>query len=84
MRPSEQIKKASSFFTLIKELNMNKKLLCAALLAGLGMAQAVSAQDFDDRWYVAGGTGVNFQDTDRDTEDSIYATLGFGKFFTPN
>ena len=63
---------------------MNKKLLCAALLAGLGMAQAVSAQDFDDRWYVSGGTGVNFQDTDRDTEDSIYATLGFGKFFTPN
>ena len=63
---------------------MNKKLLCAALLAGLGVAQAVSAQDFDDRWYVSGGTGVNFQDTDRDTEDSIYGTLGFGKFFTPN
>ena len=63
---------------------MNKKLLCAALLAGLGMAQAVSAQDFDDRWYVSGGTGVNFQDTDRNTEDSIYATLGFGKFFSPN
>ena len=41
---------------------MNKKLLCAALLAGLGMAQTVSAQDFDDRWYVSGGTGVNFQD----------------------
>lgn len=63
---------------------MNKKLLCAALLAGLGVAQAVSAQDFDDRWYVSGGTGVNFQDGDRETEDSIYGTLGFGKFFTPN
>ena len=37
---------------------MNKKLLCAALLGGLGVAQAASAQDFDDRWYVAGSTGV--------------------------
>ena len=49
---------------------MNKKLLCAALLGGLGVAQAASAQDFDDRWYVAGSTGVNFQDNDRGTEDS--------------
>ena len=63
---------------------MNKKLLCAALIGGLGVAQAVSAQDFDDRWYVAGSTGVNFQDSDRGTEDAIFGTLGFGKFFTPN
>src|SRR6476660_5041711 len=72
------------FLFLIKELNMNKKLLCAALLGGLGVAQAASAQDFDDRWYVSGSTGVNFQDTDRNTEDSIFATLGFGKFLNPN
>ena len=63
MRPSERLKMTIGFFTLIKELNMNKKLLCAALLGGLGVAQAASAQDFDDRWYVAGSTGVNFQDT---------------------
>ena len=63
---------------------MNKKLLCAALLCGLGVAQAAAAQTFDDRWYVAGSTGVNFQDDDRDTEDSILATLGFGKFLNPN
>jgi len=63
---------------------MNKKLLCAALLAGLGVAQAASAQDFDDRWYVAGSVGVNFQDTDRGTEDSPFATLGMGKFLNPN
>ena len=82
MRPSEN--ESDGFFTLIKELNMNKKLLCAALIGGLGVAQAVSAQDFDDRWYVAGSTGVNFQDSDRGTEDAIFGTLGFGKFFTPN
>ncbi len=63
---------------------MNKKLLCAALLGGLGLAQVASAQEFDDRWYVSGSTGVNFQDDDRHTEDSIFGTLGFGKFLTPN
>ena len=63
---------------------MNKKLLCAALLGSLGMAQAASAQEFDDRWYISGSTGVNFQDEDRGTEDSIFGTLGFGKFLNPN
>ena len=62
---------------------MNKKLLCAALLGSLGLAQAASAQEFDDRWYVSGSTGVNFQDKDRHTEDSLFGTLGFGKFLTP-
>ncbi len=61
---------------------MNKKLLCAALLGGLGLAQAASAQEFDDRWYVSGSTGVNFQDNDRNTEDSMFGTLGFGKFLS--
>ena len=63
---------------------MNKKLLCAALLGSLGMAQAASAQGFDDRWYISGSTGVNFQDEDRRTEDSLFGTLGFGKFLNPN
>ena len=61
---------------------MNKKLLCAALLGGLGLAQAASAQEFDDRWYVSGSTGVNFQDSDRRTEDALFGTIGFGKFLT--
>jgi OOP family OmpA-OmpF porin len=73
------------FLILIKELNMNKKLLCAALFAGLGMmAQAASAQDYDGRWYVAGSTGVNFQDSDRATHDTEFVTLGFGRFLSPN
>ncbi|MEO5566453.1 MAG: OmpA family protein [Luteimonas sp.] len=63
---------------------MNKKLLCAALVAGLGVAHVASAQTFDDRWYVSGSTGVNFQDAQRGTEDSQFYTLGFGKFVSPN
>ena len=63
---------------------MNKKLLCVALLGGLSVAQAAQAQDFDDRWYITGSTGMNFQDNDRDTEDAIFGTLGFGKFINPN
>lgn len=60
---------------------MNKKLLCAALVVGLGMvAQAASAQEYDDRWYVTGSSGVNFQDSSRKTEDALFVTAGFGKF----
>lgn len=63
---------------------MNKKLLCAALLCGLGVAQAASAQEFDDRWYITGSTGMNFQDSDRGTKDAIFGTIGLGKFISPN
>ena len=63
---------------------MNKKLLSVALLGGLAVAQTALAQDYDDRWYVAGSTGVNFQDSDRNTEDALFGTLGFGKFLNPN
>ncbi len=63
---------------------MNKKLLCAALLAGLSVAQAASAQEFDDRWYLTGSAGFNFQDEDRRTDDTPFVTLGLGKFISPN
>jgi len=63
---------------------MNKKLLCAALLAGLGVAQAASAQEFDDRWYLTGAVGVNVQDNDRNTDDAAFGALGLGKFISPN
>ena len=64
---------------------MNKKLLCTALLlGGMGVAHVASAQEFDDRWYVSGSTGVNFQDKDRGTEDAPFGTLGFGKFLNQN
>ena len=63
---------------------MNKKLLCAALLAGLGVAQAASAQEFDDRWYLTGSVGVNVQDNDRNTDDTSFGAIGLGKFISPN
>ena len=123
------------FLYLIKELNMNKKLLCVALLGGLGVAQVAFAQDaapaqdpmatpapqettpppapdtmaapaqdtapapqdtmeapapemtsadFDDRWYVTGDIGYNYQDTSRDTENAMFATFGIGKFINRN
>src|SRR5690606_39214568 len=62
---------------------MNKKLLCAALLGGLCVAQAASAQEFDDRWYLTGSVGQNWQDGDRNTEDTPFGTIGFGRFISP-
>jgi OmpA-OmpF porin, OOP family len=70
---------------MIKELNpMNKKLLCAALMCGLGVAQAANAQEFDDRWYLTGSAGFNMQDNDRGTRNAPFGTIGLGKFITPN
>ncbi|HVR81890.1 MAG TPA: outer membrane beta-barrel protein, partial [Luteimonas sp.] len=63
---------------------MNKKLLCAALLCGLGVAQAASAQDFDDRWYLTGDIGYTHQDSSRDTENAMFAAIGLGKFINRN
>ena len=63
---------------------MKKKLLCAAMLCGMGIAHSAVAQEFDDRWYVSASTGMNFQDSDRGTDDAVFGTLGFGKFWTPN
>jgi OOP family OmpA-OmpF porin len=63
---------------------MNKKLLCAALLGGLSIAQAAQAQDFDDRWYLTGAAGFNIQDNDRDTRNAPFIALGAGKFISPN
>lgn len=63
---------------------MNKKILTAALLGGLAFAGAASAQEFDDRWYLTGSAGFNFQDSDRTTNDAPFVTLGLGKFVSPN
>ena len=63
---------------------MNKKILCAALLGGLSLANTAMAQEFDDRWYLTGSAGWNQQDSDRRTEDTQFLTLGLGKFISPN
>src|SRR3970040_1351168 len=70
-------------FDLIKEIQMNKKLLCAALLGGLSLAQAASAQDFDDPRYLTASTGFNIQDNDRDARNAPFVALGLGKFINP-
>src|SRR5690606_34329475 len=64
-------------------LMMNKTLLCSALLAGLAISQSASAQEFDDRWYITAGVGMNIQDGDRETRNAPFGTLGFGKFVSP-
>src|SRR6476659_4341418 len=103
---------------------MNRKLLCVALLSGLGVTQIAFAQDststttsttstttdtmaapapvdttttttttttdttapgtFDDRWYVTGAVGYNWQDSKRATKDIPFVTLGFGRFLNRN
>jgi OOP family OmpA-OmpF porin len=63
---------------------MNKKILCAALLGGLSLANHAMAQEFDDRWYLTGSAGWNQQDADRRTEDTQFLTLGLGKFISPD
>ncbi len=63
---------------------MKKNMLCCALLAAAALSQTAAAQDFDNRWYVTGGGGMNFQDGDRATSDAPFFTLGMGKFITPN
>ena len=63
---------------------MKKKLLCCALLGAVTMAQSAFAQDYDDRWYLTGTVGHNFQDSDRNTRDPQFFGLGIGKFISPN
>ncbi len=63
---------------------MNKKLLCAALLGGLSLANHAMAQEFDDRWYLTGSAGFNLQDNDRTTRNAPFVGLGLGKFISPN
>ena len=63
---------------------MKKKLLCLALFGAMGAAQAVMAQDFDDRWYVDGSIGYNFQDEHRLDDNAPFVTIGVGKPLSPN
>ncbi|MFC3717312.1 porin family protein, partial [Luteimonas soli] len=62
---------------------MKIRMLSVALLAGLAFAQAANAQEFDDRWYLTGSAGYNFQSSDRTTDSVPFVTLGLGKFISP-
>ena len=48
---------------------MNKKILCAALLGGLSLANHATAQEFDDRWSLTGSA----------TGAGAVATTGVGR-----
>ncbi len=63
---------------------MKIRLFGIAVMAGLAFAQAASAQEFDDRWYVTGSAGMNIQDNDRDTRNAPFGTLGIGTFLNRN
>ncbi|MBP9155603.1 MAG: OmpA family protein [Xanthomonadales bacterium] len=64
---------------------MNRKRLCALIALALG-AGAVSAQDYDSRWYVAPAVGVSHNDNERyvDSDDTEFGSLGFGRFVAEN
>ena len=63
---------------------MKRTLISCALLAGMAMANTAMAQDYDDRWYLTAGAGYGVFDGDRNVDNELYGTLGFGKFVTPN
>src|SRR5690554_6418576 len=62
---------------------MKIRVLSTALLMGLTFSHVASAQEFDDRWYLTGGVGMNIQDGDRETRNAPFGTLGVGKFISP-
>jgi len=63
---------------------MKKTILCLALLGAMGAAQAVMAQDYDDRWYIDGSAGFNFQDNKRENYNAPFGVIGVGKPLSPN
>jgi OOP family OmpA-OmpF porin len=59
-----------------------KKLICFTL-GVLGAAQAAAVQEYDDRWYLGAATGLNIQDSDRNTDNPLHGTVSIGRFFSP-
>lgn len=64
---------------------MNRKQLCVLVALAIG-AGAVSAQDYDNRWYVAPAMGVSVNDGERfvDTDETVFSSIGFGRFIGEN
>jgi OOP family OmpA-OmpF porin len=63
---------------------MKKSTLGLALLGALCASHAVSAQDFDNRWYVSGSLGYLWADGDRNVDDDYLWGVGVGKRVSPN
>src|SRR3546814_12921367 len=66
-----------------KESAMKIRMLSVALLAGLAFAQAANAQEFVDRWYLAGSVGYNFHRSDRTTDSAPFVPFALGTFTSP-
>ncbi len=64
---------------------MNRKQLCVLVALAIG-AGAVSAQDYDNRWYIAPAMGVSVNDGERfvDTDETVFSSIGFGRFIGEN
>jgi OmpA-OmpF porin, OOP family len=62
---------------------MIRKCLFAAMAMGL-TTQALLAQDYDNRFYIAPYAGVDFTDGKRNTDNGLVLGLGIGRFFTQN
>lgn len=61
-----------------------KKGIVALLFLALTIAGPVSADDHDDRWYIAPALGVTWHDSDRGISDrENYRALSIGRYFTP-
>jgi len=63
---------------------MKRNLIACALVAGMAMANSATAQNYDDRWYITAGGGIGVFDGDRNVDNELYGTLGFGKFISPD
>jgi OOP family OmpA-OmpF porin len=67
------------------EQNMNKKLLCGAVLSALVFSSVAAAQEYDDRWYASAGATLWDVDSDRDIgKTEMGYQFGFGRFFSRN
>ncbi len=64
---------------------MNRKQLCVLVALAIG-AGAVSAQDYDNRWYIAPALGMSVHDDDRmvDSDLSVLGSIGIGRFVSEN
>jgi len=64
---------------------MNRKQICVLVALAIG-AGAVSAQDYDNRWYIAPALGVSHADTERmvDSNNAMFVAIGMGRFIAEN
>jgi len=63
---------------------MKKTVLGLAVLSAVVFSHTVSAQQYDDRWYISGTAGVLGTDNERSVSNAGLFGVGIGKRFAPN